>query len=357
MSLESGAAPPADLATPVTVRAATAADRAHWNAYVFRHPAATFFHRFEWSGVLERAFGHASHYLIAERARQVVGVLPLAEMRSLLFGHALVSTPFCVYGGVLADDTTARLALEAAAIARGERLGVDHLEFRNAAPVHEDWQRKDLYVTFRRELAADDEAELNLIPRKARAEVRKGLKNGLTAEVCHEPGEWYDLYAESLRNLGTPVFHRDYASVLLETFGEDCEVLILRAADGTPLTSVLSFYFRGDVLPYYGGGGAAARSTGAHDLMYYEVMRRARTRGCTAFDFGRSKRGTGSHAFKRNMGFTETPLHYEYRLVAAREMPNLSPTNPKYSLLINAWQRLPLWASKLVGPPLARSLG
>ncbi len=348
MSLESAA---------VTVREATAADRTAWNAYVLRHPEATFFHRLEWSSVLQRAFGHASHYLVAERARQVVGVLPLAEMKSLLFGHALVSTPFCVYGGALADDDRVREALEQAAIARGERLGVDHLEFRQLAARHDDWHRKDLYVTFRRALAADDEAELNLIPRKARAEVRKGLKNGLTAHVTREAGEWYELYAESLRNLGTPVFRRGYAELLLGTFGEDCEVLTLRAADGTPLTSVLSFYFRGEVLPYYGGGGAAARSTGAHDLMYYEVMRRARQLGCTAFDFGRSKRGTGSYSFKKNMGFTETPLHYAYRLVGAQEMPNLSPTNPKYSLLIDAWQRLPLWASKLVGPPLARSLG
>lgn len=341
----------------VTVRVATPADRTLWNAYVFRHPEATFFHRFEWAGVLENAFGHGARFLVAERARQVVGVLPLAELKSLLFGHALVSTPFCVYGGVLADDAATRLALEGAAVALGERLGVDHVEFRNALPRREDWLRKDLYVTFRRPLAADDEAELNLIPRKARAEVRKGLKNGLTAHVSRETGEWFELYAESLRNLGTPVFHRGYADALLEAFGDDCEVLTLRAADGTPLTSVLSFYFRDEVLPYYGGGGAAARSTGAHDLMYYEVMRRARARGCTAFDFGRSKRGTGSYAFKKNMGFAETPLHYEYRLVGIDEMPNLSPTNPQYSLLIKAWQRLPLWASKLVGPPLARSLG
>lgn len=339
------------------VRLATAADTVRWNAFVLAQGEATFFHRAEWATVLQRAFGHRAHYLLAERAGEVVGVLPLAELKSPLFGHSLVSTPFCVYGGVLAADAAAQVSLEAAAVALGEQLGVGHVEFRNLAPRRDDWHRKDLYVTFRKPLAADDEAELNAIPRKARAEVRKGLKNGLVATVTRAPGEWYELYAESLRNLGTPVFSRRYAEVLLEVFGEDCEVLTLHSAAGVPLTSVLSFYFRGEVLPYYGGGGAAARSTGAHDLMYYEVMRRARARGCTAFDFGRSKRGTGSYSFKKNMGFTETPLAYEYRLVKAAAMPNLSPTNPKYSLLINAWQRLPLWASKLVGPPLARSLG
>jgi len=341
----------------LAVRAATTADRVHWNAFVLAHPEATFFHRAEWAQVLQRAFGHVPHYLLAERAGQVVGVLPLAELKSPLFGHSLVSTPFCVYGGVLAANAEAQAALEAAAVALGERLGVSHVEFRNLVPRREDWQRKDLYVTFRKALAADDEAELTAIPRKARAEVRKGLKNGLVATVARDPKQWFELYAESLRYLGTPVFSRRYAEVLLEVFGEDCEVLTLHSAAGVPLTSVLSFYFRGEVLPYYGGGGAAARSTGAHDLMYYEVMRRARKLGCHSFDFGRSKRGTGSYSFKKNMGFTETPLAYEYRLVKAAEMPNLSPTNPKYSLLINAWQRLPLWASKLVGPPLARSLG
>ena len=345
------------MSAELAVRAATAADTVQWNAFVLAHPEATFFHRAEWSQVLQRAFGHVPHFLLAERAGQVVGVLPLAELKSPLFGHSLVSTPFCVYGGVLATDAAVQTALESAAVALGERLGVAHVEFRNQVPRREDWHRKDLYVTFRKALAADDEAELTAIPRKARAEVRKGLKNGLVATVSRDPKEWFELYAESLRNLGTPVFSRRYAEVLLDVFGEDCEVLTLHSAAGVPLTSVLSFYFRGEVLPYYGGGGAAARSTGAHDLMYYEVMRRARALGCHSFDFGRSKRGTGSYSFKKNMGFTETPLAYEYRWVKAAEMPNLSPTNPKYSLLINAWQRLPLWASKLVGPPLARSLG
>ncbi len=345
------------MSAELAVRAATAADTVQWNAFVLAHPEATFFHRAEWSQVLQRAFGHVPHFLLAERAGQVVGVLPLAELKSPLFGHSLVSTPFCVYGGVLATDAAVQTALEGAAVALGERLGVAHVEFRNQVPRREDWHRKDLYVTFRKALAADDEAELTAIPRKARAEVRKGLKNGLVATVSRNPNQWFELYAESLRNLGTPVFSRRYAEVLLDVFGEDCEVLTLHSAAGVPLTSVLSFYFRGEVLPYYGGGGAAARSTGAHDLMYYEVMRRARALGCHSFDFGRSKRGTGSYSFKKNMGFTETPLAYEYRLVKAAEMPNLSPTNPKYSLLINAWQRLPLWATKLVGPPLARSLG
>jgi FemAB-related protein (PEP-CTERM system-associated) len=331
------------------------ADCAVWNAFVYAHPAATFFHRAEWAQVLVGVFGHTAHYLLAEQAGEVVGVLPLAEMRSWLFGKTLVSTPFCVYGGVLAWHPEAQVALETAAVILGERLGVAHIEFRNSLPQRDDWQRKDLYVTFRKTLAVDDEAELSAIPRKARAEVRKGQKNGLSVTIERDPATWYTLFSESLRNLGTPVFTSRYAQTLLDIFGADCEILTLRAA-GTPLTSVLSFYFRGEVLPYYGGGGAAARSTGAHDLMYYEVMRRARALGCTSFDFGRSKRETGSYAFKKNLGFEPTPLAYEYRLVRAKQMPNLSSTNTNYTRIIQAWQRLPLWVSRVVGPPLARHL-
>ncbi|MEO7073576.1 MAG: hypothetical protein ABI300_11735 [Rhodanobacter sp.] len=75
------------------------------------------------------------------------------------------------------------------------------------------------------------------------------------------------------------------------------------------------------------------------------------------FDFGRSKLDTGSYHFKKHWGFESRPLPYAYHLVRAREVPNISPTNRKYSMFIQAWKRLPLPVSCAVGPWLARDLG
>jgi len=186
--------------------------------------------------------------------------------------------------------------------------------------------------------------------------VRKGIDAGLVAGLESGVETLYDCYAESVRNLGTPVFGRRYLEVLNDVFGPECEVLVVRHA-GTAVAAVMSFYFRDEVLPYYGGGREHARDLKANDFMYWEVMRRAAARGVRLFDYGRSKLDTGSYAFKKHWGFEPEPLHYEYYLVNGQSMPDLSPANPKYRLFIEGWKRLPMPFATRLGPWLARYLG
>jgi FemAB-related protein (PEP-CTERM system-associated) len=343
-------------ATTPDVSLLVAEKSAAWDAFVRAHPEGTFFHLAAWREVLARAFGHRSHYLLAERNGMVCGVLPLAEVKSKLFGHALVSTPFCVYGGIVATDDAATNALRDRACQLAKKLNVEHLEMRNRRRQHPDWPVKDLYVTFRKPILAESEANMLAIPRKQRAMVRKGIQKGLRSELDSTVDRVYDTYSESVRNLGTPVFSRRYMHILKEVFGDDCEALTI-LSDDKPVAGVLSFLFRDEVLPYYGGGTSEARAVAGNDFMYWEVMERARQQGKQLFDYGRSKRESGAFDFKKNWGFEPEPLHYEYFLVKAEAMPNLSPTNPKYSAVIKTWQRLPLWVTQRIGPFIAKYLG
>jgi FemAB-related protein (PEP-CTERM system-associated) len=344
-------------ALPITVRDLDAATAGAWDRFVRARPEGTFFHLSGWRQVLERGLGHDTHYLVAERGGEIAGVLPLAHVHSWLFGNTLVSTPFCVYGGAIAVDAAAREALDAEACRRAEQLRVDCLEMRERTARHPDWPAKrDRYVTFRKEIDADPDKNLQQIPRKQRAMIRKGIKFGLEGRIDDDLERFYPVFAESVRNLGTPVFAKRYFRELREAFGEDCEILTIEH-EGRVVASVMSFYFRDEVLPYHGGGTRDARRLNANDFLYWDLMRRAAERGLRTFDYGRSKVGTGSYDFKRHWGFTPEPLHYEYHLVRADAVPDVSPLNPKYRLFIGAWQRLPLSLSRLIGPPLARSLG
>jgi len=349
-------APAAAATAPTRVRPFEERDRAAWNAFVHAHPEGTFFHQAEWRDVLQRAFGHRPHYLLAERGGEIRAVLPLAEVKSLLFGHALVSTPFCVYGGIVAADAAAHGALEDAACQLARDLRVDHLEMRNRRRMHPDWAAKDLYFTFRKPIDADAESNMLAIPRKQRAMVRKGIKEGLRAEIDPYFDRHYRMYSSSMRNLGSPIFARRYLEILKETFGDACDVVTI-LKDDDPVASVLNFYFRDEVLPYYGGGTARARALAANDFMYWQVMDHARQRGCRVFDYGRSKRDTGAFDFKTNWGFEPSQLFYEYYLVRRKDMPNLSPSNPRFGTAIRLWQHLPVKVTQLVGPHLAKYLG
>lgn len=344
------------MANDIQIRAATEADAQAWDAYVLTHADGTFFHRYGWKRLIESNYRYPGHYLLAERDGAICGVFPLGEVKHLLFGHSLISVPFCVYGGVLADDDAARAALEQRAMTLANELKVDHLEARNERPVRDDWLRKDgLYVTFKRELSEDHEQNMTAIPRKQRAMVRKGIKAGLVGELDDGIDNLYEAYSHSVRNLGTPVFPKSHFEAIRKEFGDDVDVVTI-FHEGQVVASVMNYYFRDQVLPFYGGGISEARNLAANDFMYWEVMQRAVERGCRVFDFGRSKIDTGSYRFKKHWGFEPTPLSYEYHLVKATEMPDLNPNNPKYRLFINAWKKLPVGISRIIGPWLARGL-
>ena len=344
-----------------TTRALTPDRVPAWDAFAAAHPDGTFFHRAAWAEVIRQAFGHAPHYLLAERDGAVVGILPLVRVKTLLFGDSLQSVPFCVYGGPLAADDEAFAALDGAAAALMDRLRVPVMEWRFRDPlppgVLPGWSaRDDLYVTFRKPITASDDANMKAIPRKQRAMVRKGIDRGLQSTAGRDVDTLHRVYAESVRNLGTPVFPRRYFRILADTFGDDLDVVVVRDGE-VPVAAVMNFYDRNEVLPYYGGGTAAARQVAAHDFLYWEVTRRAAARGCTGFDFGRSKVGTGSFAFKKNWGFTPTPLLHRYRLAEGAAVPDHNPLNPKYRLMIAAWKRLPLPVANLIGPHVVRGVG
>lgn len=323
------------------------------DAFLASHPDATPFHRREWISAVARGCGQKHNYMIA--GNPIAGLVPLNELHSPLFGRALVSSGFGVGGGILANDPDTAEALGEAVWQLAARLSCPTVELRGGIlPL--DWsQDATTYCNFSRDLAADDEAEINAIPRKQRAEVRKALANDLTIDLGDRAAH-YAVYATSVRNLGTPVFPQKLFDTILDAFGPDADILTVRQ-NGIPLASVLSLYHHGTVMPYWGGGTAAARPARANDMLYFALMRHARERGCTRFDFGRSKTGTGAAAFKRNWGFEGVPLTYAKRTADGHAPRTINPLDPRYRLQISLWSKLPLSIANRLGPLISSGLG
>jgi len=328
-----------------------------WDEFVENSTSSTFFHKAGWKEVIEKSFGHKTYFLYTEDQGKITGILPLVHINSLLFGNSLSSCAFCVYGGILTDKEESYDELNKKACELAEQLGVDHLEMRNKTQLTPERPYKELYVTFRKELEDDEEKNMLAIPRKQRAVIRKGIKAGLQSEIDQDVDRLYQAYSESVRNLGTPVFSKKYFSILKQVFKEQCEVVTIVDKNGLLIASVMNFYFKDEVLPYYGGGTEYARAVQGNDFMYWEVMRRAVAKGIKIFDYGRSKEGTGSYRFKKHWGFEPKPLFYEFYLVKSDSIPDINPLNPKYQIFISAWKRLPLAVSQAVGPWLAKDLG
>lgn len=327
-----------------------------WDSYVSTHPDSSFFHLSGWESVFQQAFNHRTHYIGVYSNQELRGVLPLVHVKSILFGNYLSSLPFCSNCGVLASDNEAYKVLIKYATQLCQQNKVDYLELRNQGKVEENWPTKDLYVGFKKEIFDDEDKNFNSIPRKQRAVIRKAIGDQLISKEEDSVDPFYFAYSTSVRNLGTPVFSKKYFKILQDVFSEDCKILSIYK-DEQILSSVMSFYFKDEVLPYYGGGISMARNFRANDFMYWELMRRSASQGIGVFDFGRSKVDSGSYRFKKHWGFVPEPLYYQYKLFNGSKLPNLSPTNPKYKLLINLWGRMPLALANSLGPFISRYLG
>ncbi len=327
-----------------------------WDAFVRSAPGGSPFHLVAWKRAVESAFGHRPYYLMAVRGGGLEGVLPLFEVRGLLGGRGLVSVPYAVYGGICAASDPAREALVDAARELARRIGAGYVELRHRVGQEIDLPTKNLYVTFSRPMSASEEENLSAIPRKQRRMTRQGLKHGLRSETGQAHlDQFWGVYAHSVHTLGSPVFPKRLFRAIAHEFGKECELLTVWK-DQRMVSGVLSLYYEDQVLPYYGGALHDALPYAVNDFMYWELMCHVARAGCRTFDFGRSREGSGSYHFKRHWGFEPVPLPYQYILAKDREMPNLSPSNPKMHFAVETWKRLPLPLTKVVGPMLTRYL-
>lgn len=325
-------------------------DAEAWDAYVASHPHGTIFHTLRWRDAIRATFKHKDRYLVARRDGQICGVLPLVEVSSWMFGTSLVSVPFGVYGGLLVDDDEASCVLIDHARGVAETLGAKYVELRHLHPVDHGLPGTHLYHTFIEPVPDTVEGCLTRIPRKARAEVRKAIKRGdLVAEfdTCQIP-ELYRLFSINKRKLGSPIFPSSLFWHMKNQFGDDAHILSIKH-EGRVLAAVMSFIHRGTVMPYYSGTLPGAERLSASNFMYHHLMEWACERDLEAFDFGRSREGTGAFAFKKHQGFTPRQLSYDYILNTAPEVPELNPSNPKYELAKNVFRKMPLWMAQKIG--------
>lgn len=347
--------------TAYTVSELAYGDEALWDEFVRATDGGTFYHLSGWRKIIEDRLHHRTYYLVCEADRSLQAVLPLVHMRSRIFGNCLISLPFLVYGGPVSRCAGAEQAIIRRAVELAHELGVDQLELRNQQAIDDglhgsSWITRITHATFRKIIDPDPDKNMKAIPRKQRAMIRKGIEAGLTFEIDDNVGRLYRALLECKRNLGTPFFNRRYLQAVKDTFGDDVEILTV-VREAQTVCSVMSFRYKDQIMPYYGGGGVIARRFRGNDFMYWCVMEKACREGLRVFDYGRSMIGSGAYNFKRYWGFEPEPLPYQHHLVRLNELSNVTPANPKYLRAIEIWQKLPLPLAGMLGPVLARHLG
>jgi FemAB-related protein (PEP-CTERM system-associated) len=343
---------------PPMVRELVPGEDGRWDSFVGDHTMGTFFHLSGWRRVVEEVFGHQPHYLVVEHDGEWRGILPLFWVRSMFVGHNLVSVPYGVYGGVLAEGEEAQERLLEQAARQGQRLGAAYVELRHREGRSGDRCRSDLYLTFRKTLPGDPAEVMAGIPKRARAEVRRARdRHHLVFEENGDVDEFFQLFAMNKRRLGSPALPLKWFKALREEFGSQVALHLARDPNNLALAAVMSFCYRDTVHVYYSGSRTGSNHTGVNDFIYCRIMEWAVRQGYRTFDFGRSRRDTGPASFKKNMGFVPEPLHYDYLLLGeGAQIPQFHPGNPKLSLPRRLWSTIPGFMTRHLGGQLSRYL-
>lgn len=349
--------PPAASSSRVTVEAVDDSAAAAWDAYVAGQPGASVYHGYGWRRLVQSVFGHQTLYLAAREGANVVGVLPLVRLKSRLFGDFLVSVPYFNYGGVIARspqicDELLRHAQQAAQL-----MGVSHIELRHREAGQHTWPARTDKVSMLLKLPPTPEALQKGLSSKVRSQIKRPLREGVTCTFGGEDllDSFYAVFAENMRDLGTPVYPRRFFHAILQTLGNRARIAIVHLKDAPVAAAVLVTHRDTTEIPW-AASLRRVNGLGVNMYLYWSVLEFAVKQGSAVFDFGRSTLDSGTYRFKKQWGAEPLQLHWHYWLKGGGELPRLNPANPKYRLAVAAWQKLPLPVANWLGPHLVKNL-
>lgn len=331
--------------------------QSQWDSYVLQHGSATHCHRWAWKTVIENAFAVSTYYLIASEGGQVRGVLPLAWQKSLLFGSFITSLPFLNAGGPLADSVEIEQALVSHAIEIAQETGAARLQMRCRGEYRLDLPASSHKVAVVRQLSRDTEAMWKALNSNNRRKVNKATKAGMTAaaEGAGSLDIFYEIFADNMRNLGTPVYAKSFFGEVLRAFPQDTDIIVVRL-EGKPIAAAFVISFRDWVEATWMCSHWRYLPLQPNMLLYWTIMRIAGERGFNWLDFGRSTRDSGTHKFKQLWDTTDVPLPWASWTKDGKAPSELSPANPKYQLATRLWTKVPLSIANRIGPLLVRNL-
>jgi FemAB-related protein (PEP-CTERM system-associated) len=334
------------------------ANQAGWTAFVDASSGASFYHRWEWRGLNERYLGHDSCYLAALDDDRVVGILPVVQVKSRLFGNIGCSMPFVNYGGPVAGSEAIDSALLAAASGVAAEWGVDYLEIRSTRDLGQQYPCSRHKVSMTVELAPDPDVLFKAFKGDQRKEIKRGYKWGFTARFGTTTvfEDFYAILCDSWRDLGTPIYSKEYFQAVVSTFPAQTRIAVVYAADGTPAAAAFMGHQNGVVEGLWLGTRAQYRRQLVGYVLYWEIIKDACEQGHRLFHLGRSTADSGAEQFKRKWNAHPTQLYWHYILRTRKEIPQLNVTNPKFKMAIAAWRKLPVGVTRYLGPLIARSI-
>ena len=333
------------------IRLAEEQDQDRWDEFVHQKGGGPYLY-WAWKRAVEKAYAHQGYYFVAEVGRELFGLFPLFLFRRPLAKPALVSLPFCDYGGGLARGEEVAQALWEEALALVKKLGVSSLNIRFKErpaflPAEQDNISKVRLIL---ELPPSAEELWKVLKSKVRSQVRRPMKEGAEAVLggLKLVPAFYRIYQENMHFLGSPPHSLDWFKEIVGRYGNQARVVVVYK-EGEPLAAGIILLSADTVTVPWASSRRAYKRLSPNMLLYWQFLSFAAKNGFKYFDFGRSSPGSGTYRFKKQWGAEPVPLFwYQEPRGPASGGLRLRP------LLEDLWRRLPSGIANWLGPKLRR---
>lgn len=310
-----------------------------------------------WNSMIENVFGHKVFYLVARENGAIYGVLPLARIRSRLFGNRMISQPFSDYGGPLAKTPAALDALYQSAVELANQYGCESIEFRSTSVIPHDLHLRTDKISMYLPLASEPEEVWKGLRPQIRNRIRKAEKSGVvvTSGHCEMLDEFYRIWTVRMHELGTPCYSKELFRSIMETFADNSRIFLAHL-NGTTIAALFVYTFNGWVHTSWGAALREYDEVGPNYLLNWSAIEFYCGKNMKWFDFGRSTISSGQHTFKKRWGAQPIQLCWQYWTRPNGVLHLAKQDDPKYRNKVKMWQKLPLWLTRFVGPHISCSL-
>lgn len=342
----------------MNIQELTSQDISNWNAFVNGCEHGSIYHLAEWRSLLENVFGHQTmyHFTTSENGA-ISGVLPAVRLKSFLFGDFIVSMPYFNYGNALGDNAEIEEKLMLHLCEKAETLGVEHIEFRDTRERPGSFDTRKDKVAMVLDIPGSEDEMWKSMGSKLRSQIKRPLREH--PAVKHGTMElldaFYSVFAINMRDLGTPVYSKQFFAKIIETFPDNCHLISISVDDSPVAAAFLLGYGQMLEIPW-ASSLRKVNSMSINMLLYWEVLKYAINNDYHKFDFGRSTVDSGTYRFKKQWGAVPRQLYWHYWLKEGHTRPHLSPDNSKYKTAINIWRKLPLSITNTIGPGIVKYL-
>lgn len=329
-----------------------------WDNYVEKHPEGKLYHLSAWATLIKETFGHENYYFYSSTPDQKIdGLIPLIRLKSRLFGDYFVSQPYFNYGGAIGDSTDIENNLISHTCDIAKQLNTSHIEFRDSKERQNDYPVKTDKVNMILELPENEEVLWKDLGSKRRAQIKRPLRENPTIHIGHKEllSDFYQVFAENMRDLGTPVYSKYFFNQILKRFSDNAALIVIRI-NNEPVGAGFLIGYKGTLEIPWASTLRKTNNISINMLMYWEILKYAIQQNYAYFDFGRSSVDSGTYRFKKQWGAQPQQLYWHYWLREGEALPALNPNNPKYKLAINTWKKLPISLTKIIGPNIVKNL-